>query len=98
MHRLLAIEAALAKRNFSRELAPRIERLLDGVEDRHRLRCCSSGCYVCVRELLAVLDEVELTAVAGSTLGTGLPIPTEKCPAGAVAPPRASGLRQEDPR
>jgi hypothetical protein len=23
------------------------------------LRCCNSGCFVCVQELLAILDEVE---------------------------------------
>jgi hypothetical protein len=53
------IEAALAKRNFSSSLAPRIERLLSGAEDRGKLRCCNSGCFVCVHELLAILDEVE---------------------------------------
>jgi len=53
------IEAALAKRRFSPILAPRIEALLDGREDRARLRCCHSGCFVCVQELLAILDEVE---------------------------------------
>jgi hypothetical protein len=57
--RQAAIEAALARRNFAAELQPRIERLLDGIEDRHRLRCCNSGCYVCVQQLLAILEEVE---------------------------------------
>lgn len=59
MERSALIEAALAKRNYSNALQPRIERLLDGVEDRARLRCCNSGCYVCVIEILAILAEVE---------------------------------------
>jgi len=59
MDRADLIEAALAKRNFSSVLAPRFERLLDGVEDRARLRCCNSGCYVCVKLIHAVLAEVE---------------------------------------
>jgi hypothetical protein len=25
------------------------------------LRCCNSGCFVCVQELLAILEEVEGT-------------------------------------
>ena len=54
-----AIEAALAKRNYASELLPRIERLLDGIEDRRRLQCCNSGCYVCVQLLLMILAEVE---------------------------------------
>jgi hypothetical protein len=53
------IEAALAKRSFSPVLKPRIEALLDGREDRSRLRCCHSGCFVCVQELLGILAEVE---------------------------------------
>jgi hypothetical protein len=57
--RRVRIEAALGRRNYSPILAERIERLLDGVEDRTRLRCCNSGCFVCAQELLAILDEVE---------------------------------------
>lgn len=53
------IEAVLARRNLSPILLPRIQRLLDGREDRARLRCCHSGCFVCVHELLAVLAELE---------------------------------------
>ena len=53
------IEAALARRNYSPILRRRVEFLLDGVEDRNRLRCCNSGCFVCSRELLAIVTEVE---------------------------------------
>jgi hypothetical protein len=59
MDRAARIELALAKRNYSPVLRVRIERLLDGVEDRERLRCCNSGCFVCVQELKAILAEVE---------------------------------------
>jgi hypothetical protein len=59
MDRTARIDQALAKRNYSPMLRQRIERLLDGEEDRARLRCCNSGCFVCVQELLAILDEVE---------------------------------------
>jgi hypothetical protein len=59
MDRAARIDLALAKRNYSPVLRTRIERLLDGVEDRTRLRCCNSGCFVCVQELLAILAEVE---------------------------------------
>jgi hypothetical protein len=65
--RAALIDAALARRNYAPELAPRIERLLDGVEDRARLRCCNSGCYVCAQELLAILGEVESGMKAGQT-------------------------------
>jgi len=53
------IEAALARRNYSPVLKRRIEFLLDGVEDRTRLRCCNSGCFVCSQELLNIISEVE---------------------------------------
>ncbi len=59
MDRTARIDHALAKRNFSPVLRVRIERLLDGEEDRERLRCCNSGCFVCVQELKAILAEVE---------------------------------------
>ncbi|HEX3135331.1 MAG TPA: hypothetical protein VHX44_17325 [Planctomycetota bacterium] len=59
MDRAARIDLALAKRSYSPVLRGRIERLLDGVEDRARLRCCNSGCFVCVQELLAILAEVE---------------------------------------
>ena len=59
MDRSARIEQALAKRNYSPVLRQRIERLLDGEEDRKRLRCCHSGCFVCVQELQAILREVE---------------------------------------
>jgi len=58
------IDAALARRNLSPLLIPRIERLLDGREDRCRLRCCHSGCYVCVEELKAVLAELESSSAS----------------------------------
>lgn len=61
MDRTARIDQALAKRNYSPALRQRIERLLDGEEDRARLRCCNSGCFVCVQELLAILEEVEGT-------------------------------------
>jgi hypothetical protein len=64
MERAAAISRALERRQFAAELAPRIERLLDGIEDRARLRCCSSGCYVCVQQILAVLAEVEAATAA----------------------------------
>jgi hypothetical protein len=59
MDRSARIDQALARRNYSPILRERVERLLDGVEDRGRLRCCNSGCFVCVQELLAILTEVE---------------------------------------
>lgn len=59
MDRAVLIEAALVRRNLASHLRRRIERLLDGLEDRARLRCCNSGCFVCTDELLAVLMEVE---------------------------------------
>jgi hypothetical protein len=59
MDRMTLIDAALAKRNFSRNMRVRIERLLDGVDDRRRLFCCNSGCFVCTQELLAIVLEVE---------------------------------------
>lgn len=62
MDRGVLIEAALARRNYSPALRERIERLLDGREDRSRLRCCGSGCFVCSQELLGILSEVETAA------------------------------------
>ena len=59
MDRAVFIDAVLARRNLGSQLRPRIERLLDGVEDRRRLGCCSSGCFVCVEDLKAILVEVE---------------------------------------
>ena len=59
MDRTTLIDAALAKRNYSANLRVRIERLLDGVDDRRRLFCCNSGCFVCTQELLAIVEEVE---------------------------------------
>lgn len=68
------IEAALARRRFSPILKPRIEALLDGREDRARLRCCNSGCFVCARELRAIVDEVESgVPVAAPARGEGTP-------------------------
>jgi len=63
--RAALIEAALARRNYSSALSARIERLLDGVEDRRRLNCCGSGCAVCAQELLAIVAEVEGVAKVG---------------------------------
>ena len=57
--RAALIEAALARREYSPVLRRRIEFLLDGVEDRARLRCCNSGCFVCSQQLLEILAEVE---------------------------------------
>jgi hypothetical protein len=59
MDRAARIDAALARHNFGAQLRPRIERLLDGTEDRARLRCCNSGCFVCVEELKLILTEIE---------------------------------------
>jgi hypothetical protein len=59
MDRTARIAVALSKRKYSPVLRERIERLLDGREDRERLRCCNSGCFVCVQELRAILREVE---------------------------------------
>ncbi|MBA3937644.1 MAG: hypothetical protein H0X38_09285 [Planctomycetes bacterium] len=59
MDRDARIEAALARRNYSSALRGRIARLLDGEEDRTRLKCCSSGCFVCAQELLDIVAEVE---------------------------------------
>ncbi len=59
MDRAARIQEALARRNFSPFLGERIAALLDGREDRARLSCCHSGCFVCVQELLAILGEIE---------------------------------------
>ncbi len=53
------IEASLARRGYASSVAERIERLLDGREDRTRLRCCASGCAVCSQKLLEIVAEVE---------------------------------------
>ena len=65
MDRAALIDVALAKRNYAAGLRGRVERLLDGVEDRARLQCCNSGCFVCVQELLAIVTEVEVQLAAG---------------------------------
>ncbi len=59
MERRNLILIALDKRGYAAGLVERIERLLDGREDRTRLRCCSSGCFVCMQELLKIVAEVE---------------------------------------
>ncbi|MFM2092112.1 MAG: hypothetical protein RLZZ127_2601 [Planctomycetota bacterium] len=59
MDRTAVIEEAIARRNYSPRLRPRIERLLDGIEDRRLLHCCNSGCFVCTRTLIEMLDEIE---------------------------------------
>jgi hypothetical protein len=59
MKREELIDAALERRNFGPQLRARIERLLDGAESREKLRCCNSGCFVCVLELQAIVAEVE---------------------------------------
>ena len=65
MDRAVLIEVALARRNYSSALRERVERLLDGREDRARLRCCGSGCFVCSQELLGILAEVESALADG---------------------------------
>lgn len=57
--RAALIIARLKERGLTPQLRPRIEGLLDGREDRNRLQCCHGGCYVCVFELKAVVEEVE---------------------------------------
>ena len=96
MDRAALIEAALAKRNFSSELAPRFERLLDGIEDRTRLRCCNSGCYVCVKQILAVLDEVEVGLLGGAVAPLAVPatcaaLAVTATPVAAASAPLARG-------
>lgn len=59
MDRAALIDAALLRRNYAGHLRRRIERLLDGDEDRTRLRCCNSGCFLCTDELLKIVAEVE---------------------------------------
>ena len=59
MDRAARIDAALAKRNYSAALRTRIACLLDRSEDRARLHCCNSGCFVCAQELLDIVAEVE---------------------------------------
>ena len=61
MVREAIIDEALARWNFGPQLRPRIERLLDGREDRARLSCCNSGCFVCVEDVKKILAEVEAT-------------------------------------
>ncbi len=63
--RALLIDAALARRNYAAHLRGRIEGLLDGTEDRTRLRCCNSGCFVCVQVLLLIVAEIEAATAAG---------------------------------
>ena len=63
MDRAARIDAALARRHYSPALRGRIERLLDGHEDRRRLRCCNSGCYVCSTTVLEILVEIESAPV-----------------------------------
>lgn len=65
MDRAACIDAALARRNYAPHLRERIERLLDGREDRTRLRCCNSGCFVCAQQLLDILAEVEAAGHPG---------------------------------
>ena len=69
MDRGARIEAALARRNYSAALRARIVRLLDGHEDRTRLHCCNSGCFVCAQELLDIVAEVEAGDSASSAAG-----------------------------
>jgi hypothetical protein len=59
VERRARILIALDQRGYAPGLADRIENLLDGREDRTRLRCCSSGCFVCMQELLKIVAEVE---------------------------------------
>jgi hypothetical protein len=59
MDRGTVIDEALERHRFGAHLRTRIERLLEGVEDRRRLTCCNSGCFVCVEDLKIVLREVE---------------------------------------
>ena len=59
MERGKIIDEALERHQFGAHLRPRIERLLDGVEDRRRLSCCNSGCVVCVEKLQVMLFEIE---------------------------------------
>ena len=71
MDRTACIEAALARRCYAPHLRERIERLLDGREDRTRLRCCNSGCFVCAQQLLDIVAEVE---AASSPEAAGPPV------------------------
>ncbi len=59
MERCAIIDEALAKRSYSPRMRARIERLLDGIEDRRHLHCCNSGCFVCTHTLQEILAEVE---------------------------------------
>lgn len=61
----------LELRGLTPHLRPRIEALLEGREDRTRLRCCHGGCYVCVEELKAIVVAVE-AAVGDSTSSSTL--------------------------
>ncbi len=80
MDRAQLIEDALARRKYSPYLRRRIECLLDGTEDRARLHCCNSGCFVCAQQLLAILTEVE-DGMAGR------PVDTTQKPRPIEAPP-----------
>jgi len=97
MDRAARIEAALAKRNFSSELAPRFERLLDGIEDRTRLRCCNSGCYVCVKQIHAVLDEVEAGLPAAAATLPPLAVPATATAAATTGAPAATAASASAP-
>ncbi|MBA3846851.1 MAG: hypothetical protein H0X45_09430 [Planctomycetes bacterium] len=63
------IDAALARRGYAAVLRERIERLLDGREDRARLRCCASGCAVCSQKLLEIVAEIEAAATGRASSG-----------------------------
>lgn len=64
MDRRVLIDAALERRGFSPHLAERLERYLDHPDERARLRCCNSGCFVCVQQIQAILAEVEAAMAA----------------------------------
>jgi len=53
------ILASLDRHKLALWVRPRIEALLDGRENRAHLSCCNGGCFVCVYDLLAVVNEVE---------------------------------------
>jgi|GEM_PF-2945899 hypothetical protein len=73
MDRATRILEALARRDYSPYLRERIERLLDGREERTRLSCCNSGCFVCVQELIAILGEIEGLEAGGDRVGQASP-------------------------
>ncbi len=68
MDRDALIAAEVERHGWHPSLCAWIADLCDGRQDRTRLRCCNSGCFVCKRDVLAIVAKVESAVSAdGST-------------------------------